>query len=136
MPEATYNKVILMGRLTRHPGIRSAGGTKVASFTVATTDTWRDSDGRPQDRGQFHPVAIWNQAPIEAVVPHLKQGSRVHVEGRLEHRSYEGEQSTRYVTEVVLRNFNASIEMLDRAPARPAEAPRSTSRRTGPSGRS
>jgi Single-strand binding protein family len=68
MAEATYNKVILMGRLTRDPEIRSAGGAKVASFSVATTDTWKDGDGQRQERNQYHPVAIWNQALIEAVV--------------------------------------------------------------------
>jgi single-strand DNA-binding protein len=135
MPEASYNKVILMGRLTRDPEIRSAGGAKVASFSVATTDTWKDGDGRRQERSQFHPVAIWNQALIEAVVPHLKKGSRIHLEGSLEHRSYEGEQATRYVTEIVLRNFNGSIEMVDRAPARPAEEARPASRGAEPSGR-
>ena len=66
---------------------------------------------------------MWNQALIEATVPHLKKGSRVLLEGALEHRSYETEQQTRYVTEVVLRPFNGSIAMLDRALARPAAEP-------------
>ena len=121
MPEATHNRVTLLGRLTRDPEIRSIdGGDQVATFSVATTDTWRNRAGEPQERSQFHPVVIWNQALIEATVPHLKKGSRVLLEGALEHRSYETEQQTRYVTEVVLRPFNGSIAMLDRAPARPA----------------
>ena len=121
MPEATHNRVTLLGRLTRDPEIRSIeGGDQVATFSVATTDTWRNRAGEPQERSQFHPVVIWNQALIEATVPHLKKGSRVLLEGALEHRSYETEQATRYVTEVVLRPFNGSIAMLDRAPARPA----------------
>ncbi|MBV8478017.1 MAG: single-stranded DNA-binding protein, partial [Acidobacteria bacterium] len=65
----------------------------------------------------------------EATVPHLKKGSRVLVEGTLEHRSYEANGSTRYVTEVVLRPFTGSIGMLDRAPSRPAED-RTASRQT------
>ena len=124
MPEATHNRVTLLGRLTRDPEIRSIdGGDQVATFSVATTDTWRNRAGEPQERSQFHPVVIWNQALIEATVPHLKKGSRVLLEGALEHRSYETEQQTRYVTEVVLRPFNGSIAMLDRAPARPAAEP-------------
>jgi single-strand DNA-binding protein len=78
---------------------------------------------------------IWNQALIEATVPHLKKGSRVLVEGSLEHRSYETDQSTRYVTEIVLRAFNGSIAMLDRAPARPPDEPRQDRRAASPSGR-
>jgi single-strand DNA-binding protein len=110
MPEATHNRVTLLGRLTRDPEIRSLeGGDQVATFSVATTDTWKNRAGEPQERSQFHPVVIWNQALIEATVPHLKKGSRVLLEGALEHRSYDTEQATRYVTEVVLRPFNGSI---------------------------
>jgi single-strand DNA-binding protein len=136
MPEASFNRVTLLGRLTRDPEIRSTStGDRVASLSVATTDTWRDGDGQRQEKPQFHPVVIWNQALIEATVPHLKKGSRVLVEGSLEHRSYETDQSTRYVTEVVLRQFNGSIAMLDRAPARPADEARQDRRSAGPSGR-
>jgi single-strand DNA-binding protein len=135
MPEASFNRITLLGRLTRDPEIRSTStGDRVASFSVATTDTWRDGDNRPQQRSQFHPVVIWNQALIEATVPHLKKGSRVFLEGSLEHRSYETDQSTRHVTEVVLRAFNGSIAMLDRAPARPTDGPRQD-RSAGPNGR-
>jgi single-strand DNA-binding protein len=133
MPEATFNRVTLLGRLTRDPEIRSLNsGDQVASFSVATTDTWKNQDREPQERSQYHPVVIWNQALIEATVPHLKKGSRVLLEGALEHRSYEGDQGTRYVTEVVLRPFNGSIAMLDRAPARPP-AERASSRQTAAS---
>jgi single-strand DNA-binding protein len=136
MPEASFNRVTLLGRLARDPEIRSTStGDRVASFALATTDTWRDGDGQRQEKSQFHPVVIWNQALIEATVPHLKKGSRVLLEGSLEHRSYEAEQSTRYVTEVVLRAFNGSIAMLDRAPARPDQEPRRERRNAGPSGR-
>jgi single stranded DNA-binding protein len=118
--EATFNRVTLLGRLTRDPETRSLdGGDQVANFSVATTDTWRNRSGDPQERSQFHPVVIWNQALIEATVPYLKKGSRVLLEGVLEHRNYDTDQGTRYVTEVVLRPFNGSIAMLDRAPARP-----------------
>jgi single-strand DNA-binding protein len=128
MPEATFNQVTLLGRLTRDPEIRSANsGDQVASFAVATTDTWRNQAGEPQERSQYHPIVIWNQALIQMTVPHLKRGSRVLLQGALEHRSYEGDEGTRYVTEVVLRAFNGSIAMLDRAPAR-AEGERTFSR--------
>lgn len=122
MPEYTQNRVTLLGRLTRDPEIRSlTGGGQVATFPVATSDTWKDGNGQRQERSQFHPVVVWNQALIEATVPHLKKGSRVMIEGALEHRKYETDQATRYVTEVVVRPFNGSIAMLDRAPSRPAD---------------
>ena len=59
MPEATHNRVTLLGRLTRDPEIRSLdGGDQVANFSVATTDTWKNRSGEPQERSQFHPVVI------------------------------------------------------------------------------
>ena len=120
MPETTHNRVTLLGRLTRAPEIRDFDNGKVAIFTVATTATWRGRDGEPQERSQFHPVAVWNAALIEATAPHLKPGSRVLVEGALEHRSYKAGEATRYVTEVVLRPFHGSIGILTPPPRRPA----------------
>ncbi len=132
MPEYTQNRVTLLGRLTRDPEIRSLNsGDQVATFSVATSDTWKDGNGQRQERSQFHSVVVWNQALIEATVPHLKKSSRVMVEGALEHRKYETDQATRYVTEVVVRPFNGSIAMLDRAPSRPADE-RASSRQTAP----
>ena len=132
MPEYTENSVSLLGRLTADPEVRSLNsGDKVATFSVATKDTWKDRDGKLQERSQFHPVMVWNQALVEATVPHLKKGARVQIKGALEHRSYESNGSTRYVTEVVLR-FNGSIGMLGAAPSRPVDestAPRQASAR-------
>ena len=70
MPEFTKNHVTLLGRLTRDPETRSlSSGDQVATFSVATSDTWKDSNGKRQERSQFHPVVVWNQALIEATVP-------------------------------------------------------------------
>jgi single-strand DNA-binding protein len=126
MPEFTVNRVELIGRLARDPEIRTLNsGDQVASFAVATSDHWKNDAGEPQERTQFHPVVIWNQALIEATVPHLTKGSRVRIEGSLEHRQYERDGQTRYTTEVVLRPYRGSIGMLGRAPQHdPARGPR------------
>jgi single-strand DNA-binding protein len=117
MPELTINRVELIGRLTRDPEVRALNsGDKVASFTVATSDHWKDNAGATQERPQFHSVVLWNQALIEATVPHLKKGSRVRVEGALEHRQYEKDGQKHHVTEVAIRPYRGSIGMLDRGP--------------------
>jgi single-strand DNA-binding protein len=118
MPEFTVNRVELIGRLARDPEVRTINSGKVASFAVATSDHWKNDAGSTQERAQFHPVVIWNQALIEATVPHLTKGSRVRIEGSLEHRQYEKDGQTRHVTEVVLRPYRGSIGMLGRAPER------------------
>jgi Single-strand binding protein family len=112
MPEATHNRVTLLGRLTRDPEIRSLdGGDQVANFSVATTDTWRNRSGEPQERSQFHPVVIWNQALIEATVPHLKKGSRVLLEGALDRASQLRHRSRHALC---LGGRAAALQRLDR----------------------
>jgi single-strand DNA-binding protein len=117
MPEHSFNRVELIGRLARDPEVRTVqSGDKVASFAVATSDHWKNDAGSTQERTQFHPVTVWNQALIEATVPHLRKGSRVHIEGSLEHRQYEKDGQKRTATEVVIRPYRGSIGFLDRAP--------------------
>lgn len=124
MPEFTLNEVNLIGRLTRDPETRSlSSGDQVVNFHVATSEGWKDKNSDQwKERSQYHQVVVWNPWLIEKIVPHLKKGSRVMIKGAaLEHRSYETNQNTtRYVTEVVLR-YNGSINMLDRAPSQPVE---------------
>ena len=103
MPEATFNRVTLLGRLTRDPEIRSLeGGDQVANFSVATTDTWRNRAGEPQERSQFHLVVIWNQALIEATVPISRKAPACCSRARWSIAATDTDQGTRYVSEVVL----------------------------------
>jgi single-strand DNA-binding protein len=96
------NKVFIAGRLTADPQIRTtAGGTQVATFSVATNRVWTDKSGARKDATEFHNVVVWGrQADVAAKF--LSRGSTVLVEGRLQTRSWEGKDGRlRKTTEII-----------------------------------
>jgi single-strand DNA-binding protein len=100
------NKVMIIGRLTRDPEIRTTGtGTNVASFSVATGFTWTDQSGQKKEQTEFHNVVAWRKLG-EIVGQYLKKGSQVYIEGRLQTRSWEGQDGKKnYRTEIVADNM-------------------------------
>lgn len=97
-----YNKVILIGRLTADPELRTTtSGTPVTSFSVATNRYWTDKNGQRQKDTQFHNVVVWGRQ-AEVVNQFLNKGSLVMVEGRLQTRTWQGNDGqNRRTTEVV-----------------------------------
>lgn len=96
------NKVFIIGNLTRDPEMRSLpSGVAVSNFSVATNRVWKDRDGNKQESAEFHNVVVFNRQ-AETVSQYLKKGSSVLVEGRLQTRSWEGQDGQkRYRTEIV-----------------------------------
>lgn len=84
MATRSYNKVLLMGNLTRDPDLRyTAGGTPVATFTVATNRTYVDSNNNKVESAEFTNVVAWAKL-AEICSKLLKKGTKVFVEGRLQ----------------------------------------------------
>lgn len=82
------NKVILVGRLTRDPEIRTTpGGQTVATIGVATNDYWTDKSGQRQERTEFHTVVLWGRS-AEIAGQYLSKGQEAYFEGRLQSRTY------------------------------------------------
>jgi single-strand DNA-binding protein len=97
------NKVMLIGRLTRDPEVRTTpNGAKVASFGLATGFTWTDQSGQKKEQTEFHNVVLW-RGLAGIAEQYLKKGSQVYIEGRLQTRSWDDKTSgqKRYRTEVV-----------------------------------
>jgi single-strand DNA-binding protein len=94
------NRVILVGRLTRDPELRyTPNGVAVATFTLAVNRTFTNQQGERE--ADFINCVVWRR-PAENVANFLKKGSLAGVDGRLQTRSYEGQDGRRvYVTEVV-----------------------------------
>jgi single-strand DNA-binding protein len=103
MGSRSVNKVILIGNLGQDPELRyTSAGVAVATFTLATNESWKDQDGNTQERTQWHNLVAWRKL-AEICGEHLKKGSRIYVEGRLQYRTYDDKSGVkRYVTEVVL----------------------------------
>ena len=112
---AGVNKVILVGNLGKDPESRSfQNGGEVVSFSVATSETYKDRDGNRQEKTQWHNVAIFSEGLCKVAKNYLKKGSKVYLEGQLETRKWQGQDGQdKYTTEVVLRGFNSSLVMLD-----------------------
>ena len=112
----SVNKVILVGNLGKDPESRSfQNGGKVVSFSVATSENWKDKNsGERKDRTEWHNVSIFSEGLARVAEQYLKKGSKVYLEGQLETRKWQDKDGNdRYTTDVVLRNFNSSMVLLD-----------------------
>lgn len=100
------NKVMIIGRLTRDPELRTIpSGQTVASFSVATSRQWKDQQGQPQSVTEFHNIVAWRRLG-EIAGQYLKKGKQVYLEGYLQTRSWEDQSGQkRYRTEIVADNL-------------------------------
>ncbi len=96
------NKVILVGRLTRDPEIRSIpSGQSVATIGMATNNYWTDKSGQRQEKTEYHTVVLWGKL-AEVAGQYLTKGQECYVEGRLQTRTYTGKDGVeRKAVEIV-----------------------------------
>ena len=99
---SNLNKVLLMGRLGADPELRyTADGTPVATFRMATSESYKDRSGIKQERTEWHSVVAWRKL-AEIAGEYLKKGRLVYIEGRIQSREYEGRDGVkRKVFEIV-----------------------------------
>lgn len=106
---AYLNKVMLMGNLGKDAEVRmTPSGKKKVSFTMATTQRFRDSaTGEMRDKTEWHNIVAWGRSAdsLERLLP--KKGAALYVEGRVAYRSWDDQQSgqKRYITEIELDQF-------------------------------
>ncbi len=102
------NKSMVIGNLGNDPEIRyTQKGTAVATFSVATTEKWKDAEGVQQEHTDWHRIVAW-RGLAEICGDHLKKGSKVYIEGKMQTRKWEENGITRYTTEIIAK----SMEML------------------------
>ena len=99
------NKVILVGHLGKDPEIRYLdGGVSVASFPLATTETF-NKDGRKVEQTEWHNIVLWRSL-ADVAAKFLQKGKLVYIEGKLRTRSFEDKEGIKkYTTEIVAENF-------------------------------
>ncbi len=102
---ASLNKVFLIGNLTRDPELRfTPQGTAIAKFGIAVNRQYKGSDGEFKKETNFFNIIVWGKAG-ENCSKFLTKGRAVHVEGRLQNRTYETQdKQKRTVTEIVADN--------------------------------
>lgn len=116
------NKHILIGNLGKDPEIRATqSGNQMASFSIATSERWRDSrTGEQKESTTWHNIVITDESMAKIAGQYLKKGSKVYLEGQVFTRKYTTKDgSERQITETVLRPFRGKLVLLDRAERAP-----------------
>ena len=99
------NRVQLIGRLGNEPEVRSFdSGKKMATFSLATNETYYNNKGEKITDTQWHNIVVWGKK-ADIVEEYLKKGSEVAIEGKLINRSYEHEGVKKYTTEINLNEL-------------------------------
>ena len=100
----SVNKVILIGNLGKDPDVRHfEEGRAVASFSIATSESYKDKNGELRENTDWHNVVVWRSGLVGVVEKYLKKGNKVYLEGKLKTRSYEDQdKNTKYTTEVIV----------------------------------
>jgi single-strand DNA-binding protein len=97
------NKVQLIGHVGNDPEIKTFdGGRKLASFTLATNENYKNDKGEKVEETQWHKLVAWGKT-AEIIEKYVAKGKEIAVEGKLSHRSYDDKNGEkRYITEVVV----------------------------------
>ena len=109
----SVNKVILVGNVGKDPETRYLeGGTAVCSFSLATSETYRNRDGERVTNTEWHNIVLW-RGLAEVAEKYVRKGSQLFIEGRIRTRSWDDRDGNkRYTTEIVGDN----MQMLGRRP--------------------
>ena len=107
------NKVILVGRLGADPDSRTmpSSETVVTNLSLATSENWTTRDGEKKEKTEWHRVVFFDRV-AEIARDHLKKGSLIYIEGKLQSRKFEDKNGIeKWTTEVIVR-FPAQLQML------------------------
>ena len=102
----SVNKAILVGHLGKDPEVRyTPGGDPVTTFSLATSDSWKDREGNRQEQTEWHRVVTFGKL-AEICGQYLKKGKLAYVEGRIQTRNWEDKEGVkRYTTEIVANSM-------------------------------
>ncbi len=97
----SINKATIMGNAGKDTELRyTANGKAYASFSVATTESWKDASGAQQERTTWHNIKAWDRL-AEICGQYVKKGTQVYIEGRIENRSYDDKDGNKkYISEI------------------------------------
>ena len=102
------NSVQLIGRLGNEPQVRTfESGKKMATFSLATNDSYTNAQGEKVEDTQWHNIVVWGKK-VDVVENYLQKGKEIALTGKLINRSYEKEGETKYITEI---NMNELLMM-------------------------
>lgn len=109
----SLNKVMLIGNVGKDPEVRyldgnnnpNSGSTKVATFTLATTERYRDRNGELRENTEWHNIVAWRNS-ADVAEKYIRKGTQLYIEGKLRTRSWTDQTGNkRYTTEVMVDNL-------------------------------
>ncbi len=109
----SLNKVMLIGNVGKDPEVRyldgnnnpNSGSTKVATFTLATTERYRDRNGELRENTEWHNIMAWRNS-ADVAEKYIRKGTQVYIEGKLRTRSWTDQTGNkRYTTEITVDNL-------------------------------
>ncbi len=112
----SINKVILVGNVGQEPEIRSTqDGREIASFSIATSESWKDKNsGEKKEKTEWHRIVVFSSGLVGVIKNYVKKGTKLYIEGSLQTRKWTDSQGIeKYTTEIVLQNFNSTLQILD-----------------------
>ena len=109
------NKVQIIGNVGQIE-IRKSNGKKVASFSIAANESYKDKDGKKIEKVNWFRVAAFSDHYVEVIEKYVKKGDRLFIEGSLQNSSYEKDGVTHYNTDIHLTGFNSQLIMLTPKP--------------------
>jgi len=135
MQKSSVNKVILVGHIGNKPeGRYTPSGTSTASFSLATNESWIDSENKKHERTEWHNIIAWNKL-ADFATEYLQKGQLIYIEGRIQTRTYKDkEEIQRRISEVVTtaitplewkttdKKDNSSANEIDKINTKVAEA--------------
>jgi single-strand DNA-binding protein len=107
------NQATIIGRVGKDPEVKSFDWGKVANFSIATSEKWKDKQsGEMKERTQWHNIVVKNDRLVDLADKYIKKGDNVGVVGAIETRKWEKDGKDHYTTEIVLGMFNGQIILL------------------------
>lgn len=100
----SVNKVFLLGRVGKPVEVRDTDKGKVATFTLATSESYKDRDGNKKENTEWHNIVAW-KGTAEIAEKFVQKGSQIYLEGKIRTRSWEKDGEKRYVTEIIADNI-------------------------------
>lgn len=109
----SVNKATILGNVGQEPEIKTFdNGNKVANFSIATSEKWKDKQGDPQESTEWHNIAVFGKL-ADIVEKYVKKGQQLYIEGKIKTRSWEDKEGNKkYTTEIILSGYGDVLQML------------------------
>jgi len=109
------NKIILIGNVGQDPDIRvTQNGAKLATFSLATSESWKTKTGERKDSTEWHRIVIYNEKLAEIAEKYIKKGTKLYLEGSMHYRKFtDNDGKERNISEVLLQGFSSNLKILD-----------------------